>query len=167
MWFYILILLLLICIAGRYSLNGYSLSNELRLKIPFFIISFVAIFRFNIGGDYPNYWNAIWPVITPEVYRWELIPRLMGLTAHYFKWPPLFFILIGIPSYYFFYKGIKENSTCVYESLMVFFCVFFLDTMLFARAILAASILFWASKFIFRRQLKSYIFVCFICFFIH
>lgn len=167
MFFYLFILLYLICIAGRYHICGNSIKKDLKLKISFFILTFIAIFRFNIGGDYANYWNAIWPVLTKEFYRWEIIPRLIGYIAYFVKYPPLFFIIIGIPTYYFFYKGILENSISYYESLIIFFSVFYLDTMLFARSILAASILFWASKFVFNKQLGKYLLVCIICFFIH
>lgn len=169
MWFYILLLSSFIIIMGRYNIAGnYLFPPKYSSDIVFIIFLFFAIFRFDVGYDYPAYYTSIYP--KPdffEINRWELIPRSIALLCVRLKQPQLFFILMGLPTYCLIYAAIKKHSLSIYESFIIFFCLFFLDTTSTLRSSLAVAISFWSIKFIKNKEFVKYLLVIFTAFFIH
>ncbi|WP_428768137.1 EpsG family protein [Treponema sp. HNW] len=154
---------------GRYHIAGNHLfPPKYSSDIVFIVFLFFALFRFDVGFDYPSYYSAIYP--NPdffEINRWELIPRHLGLLCVRLEQPQLFFILMGVPTYWLIYSTIKKYSLSIYESFMIFFCIFFLDTTSTLRSSLAVAISFWGIKFIKNKELTKYLLLIFITFFIH
>ena len=154
---------------GRYNIAGnHFFPPKYSSDIVFFIFLFFAIFRFDVGFDYPVYYSSIYP--NPDLFeinRWELIPRYIGLLCVHLKQPQLFFVLMGLPTYSLLYLTIRKYSLSIYESFIIFFCLFFLDTTSTLRSSLAVSVSFWGIQFIKEKKLIKYLAISSLAFLVH
>lgn len=162
------LLFMIICL-GRYNIAGYKLLPQ-KFAFPYveFLIIFLTCFRFNVGYDWSSYYNVIWPSLDDwEVNRFEFIPRQFCIFANYIRCPGIVFALHQIPTLLLFFYGFKYYSKSRYESLLLFFCLFFPDSLSTIRQWLAMAILFYAFKFVKQRKLFNYLLLSVIAFFCH
>lgn len=155
----VLIFLLLVAIVlnGRYTIVNNKNIRIMPKKIAYWyffcIIAILTCFRYNVGFDYPQYYNYLidkdnkWPV-----ENFELIPRFILIIARYLDAPWLFFTIIGFFILFFIFKTIEDFSYEVYPSLIIFLTLFYLTSLSSVRQWLAISIIFYSYRFIKRRK---------------
>jgi hypothetical protein len=167
--FYFCYLLLIIIFAGRYNIAGYRI---VQARTGYFIacgiIIFISVFRFDIGFDYSQYYSLISPV--PRIKRienLEYLSKIIFYIANYFEEPLLIFILFGVINYGFIFYIIYKYSSSRYESLIVFFALFYFTTLSTIRQSIAVSIIFYGYRFIKTKKLFWYIIICLIAFNFH
>lgn len=163
---YFLFLLFIIMLVGRYNVAGIRLSKDFTIPFAMLVIAGFSILRFDVGFDYVNYYTMI-TTKTWEIKKLEPIPMFIANLALSYNSPFIFFCIIGTLTYFFIYKALKDNSVCYYESLLIYLCVFYLDSFGFVRQTLAGSLVFWAFKFVRQKSILKYSLVCFVAFFIH
>ncbi|MCR4735966.1 MAG: EpsG family protein [Treponema sp.] len=169
MLFYLFFLLFIIILIGRYNIYGYKILPE-RIAYPYveLFIIVLAVLRFDVGFDWSGYYQLINDkYVIQEVMRFERIPRFLLNIAYSNKSPLLFFIMIGVPTYCLIFRAVKENSISRYESLLIYICMFFLESFSTVRQWLAMAILLYAFKYIRKRKILPYMFFAVIAFFCH
>lgn len=149
---------------------GFSkLSNKIDL-MPFNIgywyffifIWFITVFRYNVGYDYPIYYEYLinyqnnW-----AIKKFELIPRIILKVALYLHSPLFFFICINTIILFLFFKSIYEDAEYKFFSLLIFLTLFYLTSLSAIRQWLALSIIFYSYKYIKKKELLKY-FICII-----
>ena len=166
-WFFYLSFII-ICL-GRYNLAGYKLMPE-KFAYPYveFFIIIITVLRFNVGFDWFTYYKIVYPKLnTDYVSHFELIPRFFCFFAAKMKYPVLIFFLHQIPTLILLFYGFKKYSLSRYESLLVFFCLFYPDSLSIIRQYLAMAILFFAFKYVRAKKLLPYLLYSIIAFFCH
>lgn len=160
MLFYIIFLL---CIYFIIYIE-YLEKNKIFEKIKYILIFIVAAIRFDVGYDYPAYYNMSlgWFVkrYPYTLNRLEEIPKLIHKIAIYFKEPQLTFILYSLITVYFFYKGIKQSKN-PQISFIYIFSFFYLMTLTIPRFGVALSVVFYSYKYLLKKEAKKYV-VCII-----
>lgn len=100
MFFYIL----LICIFYLFfTFSDYhwenKWQNKILIMIPCIILFLIAIFRFDVGYDYPAYYKMATPMYQDELERIEPLSKFFINLAIRLNRPYILFILFGIPTY--------------------------------------------------------------------
>jgi hypothetical protein len=162
-------LLIIAIFAGRYNIAGYRL---VKAKTGYFIactiIIFISVFRFDIGYDYSGYYSFIYPRFNiNNVAHFEYFPRIIYRIADYFNTPLLVFVIFGLINYILIFYTINKLSISKYESLIIFFSMFYLTTLSIIRQGTAVAIIFYGFKYIKKKKLIKYIITCIIAFNFH
>lgn len=167
MLFYIVYLLLLILLFGNYKIGGLSKPKSLTyIGIGIFVS--VLIFRFDVGWDYPNYYQLFIPSCNvDEVAHFEPIDRIFCYITDYFHFPPLFFMIFGLlTSYFFFDTALKYSQN--YLLAVISYVAIFYDTFFgIIREGLAIAIIFYAYRYLVSEKWLKYAIACIIAGMIH
>ncbi len=170
MWVYIFLFILLG--AGVIS-EQLRLKETLRKKVSFVLVLYMSLFaglRYNTGGDFVHYKNFFEECVKEgNIYTWEsgyfflnfLIKTLFG---KFVILQLLVSFFLSFSSYYF-YK--KESKYPIF--IFSIFVSFTLYDYFFAliRQSIAVAIIFFASRFIFKREAKKYFLLVAIAFMFH
>ena len=174
MWFYIFLLLFVIVLSGRYVVTNetthlvFKSRQDIALKFSYLLLTLVGVCRYDVGWDYPEYLSFVYPKLDlDKVESIELIPRVFAKISEYVNFPFLFFILIGLFTYFFIFSTFEKYSTSKYESLIIYLCVFYFDSFGIIRQAFAYALVFYGVKYIKNKQFFSYLFICLLAFFIH
>lgn len=127
--------------------------------LALFIIVFIAIFRFDVGWDYVNYYNYIDNVEILQILRLEPLSQIFCYIAILFESPPLLFVLFGLPTYLILFYTLKRYSVGFVLSLLVYLAFFYLESLTSIRQTLALSITFWGFRYILKRSFIKYMLV--------
>lgn len=73
--------------------------KKILLMTPCLILLFVAVFRFDVGYDYPSYYKMATPVYQDELERLEPMSKFLIKIAMSLDKPSLLFVLFGVPTY--------------------------------------------------------------------
>lgn len=138
-----------------------------------FIITLFSTLRFDVGFDYPAYWDCHAPIedslyealfseyfYGSEYYQYgkhELIPKIFYLLTERVGWRPLLFIIYGTITYLLFFYSIYENSSCPFIALSAYMAFFYLSSLGTIRQALSISIIFFSFKYIKNKQLLKYL----------
>jgi hypothetical protein len=164
--FYFFYLFFIIILAGRYNILGYRvLKPKTGYFLACFIIIFISVFRFDIGYDYNSYYSFIYPKLI--ITNFEYFPRIIYHISDYFDIPILVFVIFGLINYVLIFYTIDKTSTSRYESLIIFFAMFYLTTLSTLRQSTAVAIIFYGFKYIKKKKLIKYIITCIIAFNFH
>lgn len=159
MFFYvgliICVLLFFFIIKVKRNIFNHDYSYSLRFVLEFIII-FLLVFRYDVGWDYPNYYNLVLQPEEPS-NRLEPFSYIFVCIARYFASPGLLFVLYGLPTYLLIFNNIKRFS-CNYEfSLLIYVCLFIFDSLGLIRQALAVSIMFWGYRYVIERSFFKYL----------
>lgn len=167
MLFYILLIcifFLFFTLADYHWENNWQ--NKILLILPCCILFLVAIFRFDIGYDYPAYYKMATPMYQDELERIEPLSKFLIKTAMSLDRPYLLFILFGIPTY------ILAFITCYRTgkfqlAFWTYLFLFLLSTFGAIRQAAAMSIIMYAIIAMKNKRLILYLILCFIASLFH
>ena len=133
--------------------------RQILLLSPCVILFFIAIFRFDIGYDYPTYYRSITIAYAEDLEKFEPLSRLFIQIAAYFDSPWLIFILFGIPTYICAFIACKR--TCSFQlAFWTYVFLFLLSSFGAIRQAAAISILMYAVYYIKEKRLFTYLVLC-------
>lgn len=131
-----------------------------KYNLAFLIIIFFSIFRFDVGHDYPSYYNLLWPEYDTEAIRiMEPLSACLVKLAHYSGGPLFVFIIFGLLTYFFIYRTIERVSyrNWAFFTYLIFSWISSLGEL---RQALAVSIVFYSYSFIKEKRVVIYILFC-------
>ena len=140
--------------------------KQLLLILPCVILFFIAIFRFDVGYDYPTYYRSTTIAYANELDRFEPLSRFFIQIAAYFNCPWLIFVLFGIPTYLFAFIACKRS----YNFQLAFWTyvfLFLLSSFGAIRQAAAISTLMFAVYYIKEKRLFTYLILCIIASLFH
>ena len=108
----------------------------------FLYASFLAIFRYEIGYDYQNYYYQIQ---TQNLKFSEPISVLIAKISYQLNFIELFFIVFSFFTLFFIYKSfVNKSHTSISLAVYVLFPLFFLESLSTVRFHLASAIVLYA-----------------------
>lgn len=154
MIYYILLIILVLII-------GFSKNHNKSLKGIFVILFLFSAVRFNIGTDYPKYYQFTSGMIDIRENNYMLMEPfnvLLIITGYILHSPQFYFIISSLLVSIFFYFGIKQNSSDYFLSTLCFICFpfFYLESMNIVRQFIAIAIIFYAIKYIYEKNFAKY-----------
>jgi len=152
---YVLLVLGVLNILKSFHYAGYTFGIRRIFELS---LIFLFIFRYDVGWDYPNYYNS---VLQPEgpSDRLEPFSYIFFSIANYIKSPGLLFILYGLPTYLLIFSILKKYS-CNYEfSFLIYLCLFVFDSFGLIRQALAVAITFYGYRYIVKHSFFKYLLV--------
>ena len=170
MFFYFIYLVFLAILCGRYSIaNGKRLlDRELGFKVAILTIIFVSAMRFNIGYDWSAYFSWIYPKFKPfAVESREPLTRWIYYTANFFNQPWIVFFLYALIIYGTVGQALQENSSCKYESLIIYMALFYFMSLSSIRQHAAVGITLVGLRYIKEKKPLKYFLVCIIAMLAH
>lgn len=165
------IYLILYLVALFISIISLVLNTEIKgYKLLVFIIILLVFFRFDTGWDYYWYWYVGDKSFEGTSYyiqaynSIEIFYKKLYDVTRFFTYPPLFFMITGLISSFFIYKGIYGNSKSPLVALSIYLTgiYFFVYSLGFIRQHLAINAVFYAFKYLKQDKLIKYI-ICIIC----
>lgn len=141
------------------NLLGKKVNNGWGYIAATLILAIVAIVRFNVGWDYPNYYNMIDNIIIAGLSKWEPLSLALALIAIYTDNTILFFIMSGCIIYPLAFYAFKKNSAIPAVSLIVYVGLFYLISCSIIRQAMAVSICLYAYKYIKDKSFSKYFFL--------
>lgn len=135
-------------------------SNDISIKITYFLLFLISAFRYNVGTDYVSYmniFNHIDNFINKKeigfVYLIKIISILGGNSQ-------VMFLLMSFLILLFIYKGIRYfyKGNYLYQSIatIIFIPILYFSTLNTIRQMLCVSIFFYSSQFIINRKVFWY-----------
>lgn len=120
-------------------------SKKEAMSISLMIIILFAGIRYNVGNDYPSYYDAI-VFGTGEEERFELIPKYLIRLCQFFNSAFLFFLSTSIFIYSLIWKAILKLSDSCLLSILCFLGLplLFFEGLCIVRQEMALSIVFYA-----------------------
>lgn len=155
MFFYIV---LIICVLLFTKLLSKHEDNKGGYIVASLILTIVACIRFDVGWDYPNYYNALDEVFLPTLMRFEPLSLVICLPSLLTGNPFLFFIISGIIIYPLTFYAFKQNSASPAISLIVYVGLFYLISCSIVRQAIAVSICLYAYKYLVQKSFYKYLF---------
>ena len=140
------------------SLNTSKRSKNI-MAVNLILIIFSAC-RFNVGHDYPSYFNSVLDPYNSDWLRFEFIPKTLVTIAHYFNSPFIFFLLTSTIINSIILKTIKQYSPYIYISIISYVCLpfFYIENLCIVRQAIAIAFVFWgACNYIYDYNYKKFI----------
>lgn len=132
-----------------------------KLKVGIALLIFISIFRFDVGYDYPTYYNYVYPTLNElMVNKLEPLSQLIFRFAAYAKMPSLVFILYGLITYSVIFITLHKYSVQFYYSVIIYFCLFWLFSLGEIRQATALAIAFSGYRFLLSKSFIKYILIC-------
>lgn len=145
-----------------------SINNDNRFWIAILLMIFIASIRYGIGYDYYRY------VARVEAFNsinysnnYEYISRFIFFVANKLKNPQLVFVIYSIIIYGCIGKAIADYSIDKNEAVIIYFCIFYIESLSTIRQAAAVSVVLLGYKYIKDKKLIKYILVCIIATLIH
>lgn len=167
MFFYVLLISAFYII---FTLADYNWVNKwqkrMLLVAPCIILLLVAVFRFDVGYDYPTYYNVSTPMYQDELERFEPMSKIFVRISMYFDRPYILFILFGIPTYLLaFWTCYKTGKFQL--SFWTYIFLFFFSTLGAIRQAIAMAIIMSALVAMKNKRLVIYIMLCIVASLFH
>ena len=124
--------------------------------IALLIIICFAIFRYDIGFDYQNYFNFIARNDDSVIDKFEPISFGLMYIARITEYPPMIFIIFGIPIYLYMYRGFINSSVNIELSIVIYIALFYLFSLGAIRQALAMSICIYNYTNLRKRKISSF-----------
>ena len=170
-----IILFMLIFTGMIFSSFLNSRDKKCYFQLLFVLITIIAVFRNNIGQDYYEYENYFY-YATFDIYNIDREPLFLFICDYLryfgFKAQAMFAVYATLTSL-FMYKGCKYYSRGNWWIGIVYVSVYVLNNLLWygslnlIRQFLAVSIIFYASQFIFKNDIKRYLLFVSLAIFCH
>ena len=144
----------------------YVWQRKLLLITPCFILFCIAIFRFDVGYDYPAYYAMVTSSHQDELERLEPMSRLFIDMAICLDKPYLLFVFFGIPTYILaFWTCYKTGNFQL--AFWTYIFLFLFSTFGAIRQAIAIAIIMSALVAMKNRRLYLYLALCFIASLFH
>lgn len=127
----------------------------------------VGMFRFDVGWDYPAYYNSVLEYSSLEKRKFELFNYLLIGCAYYLNSPFIVFGLYAGLTYYFILTTLKQHSVDFKLAFLIFFFIFYIFSFGAIRQALALSITFWGWRYIKSQCFFRYLLVCIVAMLFH
>lgn len=149
-----------------FTIADYKWPNRWQRKIlialPCIILFFVAIFRFDVGYDYPAYYD----ISAEESERFERISLYFVDITNYLNAPYVIFILFGIPTYLCaFWAFTKAKSFQI--AFWVYIFLFLLESFGTIRQAAAMSIMLCGIVLLRKKKMLLYFLTCILASMLH
>lgn len=133
--------------------------RKILLILPCVVITLMAIFRFDVGFDYPTYYRMATPLGQEDLEHVEPFSYyLMQLAASWHR-PYMVFILHGIPTYCIVWWVC--HKTCNFQlAFWTYIFLFLFSSFGAIRQALAMAIILWALWVMLERRMLLYIILC-------
>lgn len=112
--------------------------------------------RYEVGVDYPIYYQFANEAIIGRILRFEPFNQLIFYLSIFLDSPFICFLIYAIIIYIFIYKGCAENSQRPYLSIFLYICLFYLESLGYLRQAAAISVGFYAFKYVRLKLFKKY-----------
>lgn len=145
-----------------------SVMKKFFVLMSFFSLFFVSAIRYNVGTDYPTYFNLFTWIYEKRANYVEVGYRLLNLLIHYFtNNPQWIFVITSFIILIFFYLTVCKYSSDKCLSIFLFITMgFYFYSLNLIRQYIAVSISFYAQKFIRKNEFISFLFlIIFACLF--
>lgn len=126
------------------------------LAITTLILIVFAGCRYEVGVDYPIYYQFANEAIIGRILRFEPFNQLIFYLSIFLDSPFICFLIYAIIIYIFIYKGCVENSQRPYLSIFLYICLFYLESLGYLRQAAAISVGFYAFKYVRLKLFKKY-----------
>ena len=167
MFFYIC--LITVCFLS-FTLADYPWPNKWQKKIlitlPCVIITLMAIFRFDVGYDYPTYYMMATPSYQEEVERFEPLSYFLVQLAASWNMPYMTFILYGIPTYCIVWWVCRKIGN-FQLAFWTYIFLFLFSSFGAIRQALAMAIILLAILAMLKRRMLLFILLCIIASLFH
>lgn len=167
-FFFVIIIWLLTTNLKVYENNTFCrLVKKYRLTFCIIFITVITVLRFDVGYDYPAYYDMVnsYPLI--NIGPGELLSKFFIFLAHESKYPPLLFILFGIITYVFNFKSLKLNTVDLSVAIISYIAFIFTTDLGNIRQSLSVAICFYGFKYIKEHKILKYLFFCALAFLFH
>lgn len=135
--------------------------------VALLIIICFAIFRYDIGFDYNNYFNFIARNDDSVIEKFEPISFSLMYIARMTDYPPMIFVIFGIPMYLYAYRGFVNSSANVGFSIIIYIALFYLFSLGAIRQALAMSICIYNYTNLRKRKAFSFLVYAIIASMVH
>lgn len=128
--------------------------------IAFWIMGIISIIRFDVGYDYPTYYNFYFSNSSLEDYdqveSLEPLSQLIVKISRFLGSPYWIMTIYGLLTYFFLYISLDKYE---YKSfaLLIYLCFLWLSSLNLLRQSLAVCILLYAYKYVIQKKLLKYI----------
>lgn len=156
MFFYLFLVILIICLSRAYFGNMDSHYGYMILSI---FLTAVGVLRFDVGWDYESYYTTIDNCSVFALSRFEPLSLLICLLAIYLDNVFVFFIISSLIIYPLAFIAFKKNSVSAAFSLIIYVGIFYLNSFSIIRQALAVSVCLYAYKYLREQSFKRF-FVC-------
>lgn len=171
------LLFVIIFITGRYTIAKRELPTvrvygdhylPVRRLVAYFILIFVSAFRYNVGYDYRQYWLIFLANTSPVniftgylkgTQNFGITTKLIFDIAIILKKPEVIYLIFSVFTLLLFFDSLERESEEKYESLIIFICLFYLNTFSTMRQSAACALVFWGFKFVRKKKIVPYIIV--------
>lgn len=174
MTFWILFLLSLILIMGRYRWVipqrwGVTEKTEydVRFVIGIMILTVISAIRCHIGYDYDTYVELMSAIARGIIQSYDIIPFYVFKLAGSLHQPIIGFAFFSVLSGIFLALCADKYSVSRYETVMIYMCLFYLDSLAIMRQALAVLILLYGYQYVKDRKIIKYLIVCLFATMIH
>ena len=167
MFFWIFFIIISLICFGPFNVGGIRY-KKLSYIVGCSFITIVTILRFDVGFDYPEYFNMVYPYLDIIQYnRMEPANKiLLELTANS-QYPPLLFIVYGIITFILFFYSFKNYSNNYCLAILTYLTFFYLGGLSTIRQEIAVSLILWGYRFIRDDNRIMYLVMCILALLFH
>lgn len=163
MTFYIVLILIFYAL---FTLADYKWPNIYQRKIltilPCVILFLVAVLRFDVGYDYPAYYD-----ISPEESeRFERLSSMFVDITRSLDRPYILFILFGLPTYLLAFMAFRKTES-FQLAFWTYVFLFLLESFGTIRQAAAMSVVLYSIEFLRKKRLLWYILMCVLASMLH
>lgn len=144
----------------------YIYQRKLILLCPYILLIVISIFRFDVGYDYPTYYEMSNDINDDGVERLEPLSYCLVVIASFIQQPFVIFILFGLPTYILYFIACKQTKN-MGIAFWTFIFLFWLDTFGVVRQAIAMSIIAYAITAMQNKKMYTYILLCIIASLFH
>lgn len=157
MLFYVIFILSVVILMGNRPVNknrklGYG------SYIGITIIILVSILRFDVGWDYPGYYETVYPSLdTYAIDRFEPFNKIICQLVSYTKWPPLLFIIYGLITYILVFSTLRKYTDNLFLATLTYLAFFYTTSLGPIRQGVALAIVLYAYRYLVTKAYLKYI----------
>lgn len=122
------------------------------------IIILVSILRFDVGWDYPGYYETVYPSLdTYAIDRFEPFNKIICQLVSYTKWPPLLFIIYGLITYILVFSTLRKYTDNLFLATLTYLAFFYTTSLGPIRQGVALAIVLYAYRYLVTKAYLKYI----------
>lgn len=167
MLFWLIFIFLIILCFADYRV-GENRKPKWVIYLGYLFLIFVSCFRFDVGWDYPNYFETIWPTLNIESIS-ILEPGSQGiiLLAYYLGSPVYIFLIYALLTLLLIFISFAKFSKNLFISILIYITFFYLSSLSTIRQGLALAIIMYCIHYLFNLKYIKYIGGCIIAMMFH
>lgn len=167
-WTLFIIVISLLLSKIRVKDNNNCTKNFLPIIATIFFIVAVSIFRYDVGWDYPNYYEAAkLPIDHVAVDKFEPLDKGIYYIAFFLEWPHSVFIIFGILTYSIVFYTLYRFSANFSLSVLTYIAFFYSTSIGPIRQGLAIAVILWGVRYLYELNYLKYFVVCIVAMLFH